>query len=143
VGEGGRAIAGCEQALTIAREIGELHSEAYALGELACAYAAFGDTTQALSTFGQALIMLDSVGDRWNAARCSWHYGLFLAQQGEYERAVALLRTCVDYEQQIEHSQVAEHAALLAKIEAAVELPAYLARVDEDTLTPGRNGVEH
>jgi tetratricopeptide (TPR) repeat protein/transcriptional regulator with XRE-family HTH domain len=123
LGYGEQAIACCERALIGAREVGYRQVEGYALRELARVYATLGTTAQARTIFEQALSMLEATGDRWGVARCSWYYGLLLAEQGENERALALLRAAVDYEQEIEHAQAAEHAALLAQIAATAELP--------------------
>jgi hypothetical protein len=85
-----------------------------------------GNTEGATTAFEQALTILHAVGDRRGEAVCCWHYGLFLAHQGEREHALPLLRESVAYEAEIGHAKAAEHAALLALLEAGEELPAEL-----------------
>ena len=100
-------------------------------------YAAAGEPESAVTAFERALVLFGMVEHRNGAAECSWYYGLFLAQQGKRNQALPLLRAAVVYEQEIGHAKAAEHAALLAEIEAKANLP----HADEpDALAPSRNG---
>jgi tetratricopeptide (TPR) repeat protein len=123
LGESGRAIGACEHALAIAREIGDQRTEGYALSHLACAQAQQGDIAQATTTFAQALVFFHERGDRWGEAECHWQFGLALVQQGQREQALPLLRAAVAYKQEIGHAKAVEHAALVARLEAGVDLP--------------------
>jgi hypothetical protein len=73
--------------------------------------------------FEQAIALFRAVGDRLGEAECNRLFGLVLAEQGERERALPLLRAAVAYEQEIGHAKAAEHAALLAQLEAGEEIP--------------------
>jgi tetratricopeptide (TPR) repeat protein len=118
-----RAINTCAAAHTIARELGELRLEGYVLSYLARAQALQNNLARAATTFAQAVALLRQVGDRWGEAECQWQVGLALAQQGQRDQALPLLRAAVAYEQKIAHAKVAEHAALLACLEAGAALP--------------------
>jgi DNA-binding response OmpR family regulator/tetratricopeptide (TPR) repeat protein len=124
LGDAERAIAICTQALAIIREVHDQRREAYVLSALGRAYARLGDQTCALSEFKQALALFDAIGDRRGAAECGWHFGLVLAGWGERARALPLLRAALAYEREIGHAKSDEHAALLARLEAAEERPA-------------------
>jgi tetratricopeptide (TPR) repeat protein len=106
----------CEQALETAREVGDRQTEGYALLGLGSAATALGDGTGA-SAFEAALAIFQAAGDRWGEAEYGWHYGLLLADQGDRERALPLLRASVAYAQEIGHRKAAERAAVLAGLE--------------------------
>ncbi|MQA26477.1 MAG: tetratricopeptide repeat protein [Micromonosporaceae bacterium] len=63
------AVAHYRQALTIRRDIGDLHGEAEALHNLGEVHQAQGATDAALHCYGQALAVWNKVGDRWAKAR--------------------------------------------------------------------------
>src|SRR6185295_3167318 len=107
-----RAIACCEAAYSIARAIGDRQMEGYALSYLAPAQARQGDMARAGSTYTQARTCLQEVSDRWGEAECNWLFGVALAQQGQRETALPLLRAALAYEQEIGHAKAAEHAGL-------------------------------
>lgn len=113
-----QAIAAGEDSLAIAQELGDRHQEGYTRSYLGRTYAAQGDHQRAASAFAQALAIFRTVGDREGAAKCGWYYGHFLTQQGEHERALSLIRESVSYEAEIGHIKAAQHAALLARLDA-------------------------
>jgi len=123
LGDSGRAIAACVETLAIAREIGDRHTESYALSYLARAQAQQGEKAQATTTFAQALALFHESGERGGEAECQWLFGLALVQQGEREQALPLLRAALAYRVAIGHAKAAEHAALLAQLEAGEGLP--------------------
>ena len=53
-----------EQALAIAREIGDRRGEEVNLGNLGLAYAALGETRRAIAFYEQALAIAREIGDR-------------------------------------------------------------------------------
>jgi tetratricopeptide (TPR) repeat protein/transcriptional regulator with XRE-family HTH domain len=118
-----RATEACMASLIIQRSIGDRQEEGYALSYLARAQALQGNIAQATSAFEQALALFHDVGDRAGEAECQRLFGLALAQQGERECALPLLRAALAYEQEIGHAKAAEHAALLARLEAGEGLP--------------------
>jgi tetratricopeptide (TPR) repeat protein len=113
-----RAIEVCQVALSSARALGDQGLEGLALGYLARAQLIQGDCSGADTAFQQAVTCFQEVGDRWGKAECQWLFGLALAERGERERALSLLRAAVAYEQEIGHAKTAEHTALLAQLEA-------------------------
>jgi tetratricopeptide (TPR) repeat protein/transcriptional regulator with XRE-family HTH domain len=117
IGEAEQAVDVCRHSLVIAQALGQRRLEGHALGALGRAYAALGQAARANATFAQALDIHRATGDQWSEAVCNWHYGLALVQQGDYARALPLLRAGVAYEQAIGHAQAAGHAALLARLE--------------------------
>ena len=123
LGDLGRAIEACERSLTIAREIGDQRMEGYTLSYLAHARAYHGNLAHAITAFEQALTIMHVMGDRWGEAECQWLFGLALAQQGERDQALPLLRAAVAYEQEIGHAKAAGHTALITRLEAGEELP--------------------
>jgi tetratricopeptide (TPR) repeat protein/transcriptional regulator with XRE-family HTH domain len=122
-GEPQHAIDCCRRALTITRNIQSQRHEGYVWCILGRAYAAQGQQTQTSSAFARALALFHEIGDRRGVAECSWHYGLVLAVQGDRTQALPLLREGVAYEQAMGYVQAAEHAALLARLEAGEQLP--------------------
>jgi tetratricopeptide (TPR) repeat protein len=136
-----QAIATLERALTQAQTLQVRMGEAEILSVLGQAHAVSGDDAGAVRAFEAALAVLQEASDRWAAAECQWHFGLSLAHQGQRERALGLLRAALSYEQEIGHVQVAEHAALLARLEAGEALPEdflYRAGHDQYSLSTAR-----
>jgi tetratricopeptide (TPR) repeat protein/transcriptional regulator with XRE-family HTH domain len=125
-GNARRAIESCAVAVTIAHDLGDRRLESYALSYLAHAQAQQGDLACATTVFEQAVALFREVGNRHGEAICNWRFGLALAERGERERAQPLLRAAVAYEQEIGHAKAAEHAALLARLEAGEDLSAEL-----------------
>jgi len=64
LGEVARAIEYHEQALTIAREIGDRRGEGADLGNLGNAYSALGEVARAIEYYEQALTIAREIGDR-------------------------------------------------------------------------------
>jgi tetratricopeptide (TPR) repeat protein len=127
-GEPGRAIEFCEQAISIARAIGDRRLESHAVSYLARALVGQRDVECATTAIEQALLLFRAREDRAGEAECQWLVGLAFARHGERERALPLLHAAVTYEQEIGHAKAAEHAALVARLEAGKELPAELLR---------------
>ncbi|HEU4327855.1 MAG TPA: tetratricopeptide repeat protein [Roseiflexaceae bacterium] len=133
LGEAARAVDACEQAITIAKAIGDQRGEAYALIYLARAQALLRHSSHAQTTFDQALVLLQAIADRLGEAECCWYYSIFLLQQGERDAGLHLLRAAVAFEQEVGHARAAEHAGLLARLEAGAELPPELSPPGGDT----------
>lgn len=115
LGDTPRAVACCEGSLAVARAIGNPRIEGYAWYNLACTHE---DRSRAVSTYEQARAIFLATGDRWGISACEWQIGLALAQQQAHAQALPLLRAALAYRQEIGHARAAEHAALLARIEA-------------------------
>jgi tetratricopeptide (TPR) repeat protein len=123
LGDTPRALDTWDKALIILREIGARREEGYTLSYLARTQAIQGDIMQATTTFTHALTLLQEVNDRRGAAECQWLFGQALAEYGEQEHALPLLQAALAYEQEIGHAKAAEHAALIARLEAGEKLP--------------------
>ena len=64
LGEARKAIEYYEQALAIAREIGDRRGEGASLGNLGRAYADLGDARKAIEYYEQALAIAREIGDK-------------------------------------------------------------------------------
>jgi tetratricopeptide (TPR) repeat protein len=118
-----RAIEYCEMCLAITRELGDRRTTGYATSYIAWAQAYQGDTAHASATFVQAVGLFREIGDRWGEAEAQWLFGLALARQGERAQALPLLRAALAYQQEIGHAKAAEHATLVACLEAGEDVP--------------------
>jgi hypothetical protein len=110
----------------MARESGNRWLEGQALSYLVHALALQGDTAWACNSYMEACSLYQEIGDRRGEMECNWLFGLALAQQGEQEQALPLLRAALAYEREIGHAKAGEHAALVARLEAEEEPPAQL-----------------
>ncbi len=122
LGEIESALECCTVAHTTARTLGDRRLEGYTLSGLARAQAYRGNLVQATTVFRQGITRLREVGDRWGEAECGWLFGLALADQGEREQAMPLLRTALAYEEEIGHANARERAVVLARLEAGEDL---------------------
>jgi tetratricopeptide (TPR) repeat protein/transcriptional regulator with XRE-family HTH domain len=126
LGDTRRAIRCCEEACSIARTMGDRRAEGYILSYLARAQARQGDRTDATRAFEHASALFQEVVDRRGLAECQWLFGLEIVQHGARAQALLLLHAAVIYEQEIGHAKAAEHAALLARLEAGEDVLAPL-----------------
>ena len=83
LGEVRRAIEYYEQALAIAREIGDRRGEGTDLGNLGNAYADLGQVRRAIEYYEQALAIAREIGDRRGEGNTLGNLGLLLKQQGD------------------------------------------------------------
>jgi tetratricopeptide (TPR) repeat protein len=90
LGETRRAIDLYEQALVIARDLGDRRSEAAHLGRLGNRYADVGETRRAIDLYEQALVIARDLGDRRGEAIHLGNLGLGYAALGETRRAIDL-----------------------------------------------------
>ncbi len=88
LGEVRQAIEHYEQALEIAREIGDRRSEGIALGSLGNAYAALGESRRAIELYEQSLAIYCEIGDRRSEGAALCHWGAANAALGETRRAI-------------------------------------------------------
>jgi tetratricopeptide (TPR) repeat protein len=134
------AVAACEASLAIVQALGAQREEAYTHIYLARAQAAQGRLADATSSFARAVRLFEEIGDRWSKAECWWLFGLALARQGQRERALALLRAALAYRREIGHAQAAEHAAMVARLEAGEALWVVLAEQEAAGQDENRTG---
>lgn len=88
LGESKLAIECYEQALIIARELGNREAEGDVFGGMGNVYAAMGDTRRAIALFEQRLIIAREIGDRRGEGNALGSLGLAFADLGETKRAV-------------------------------------------------------
>ena len=98
-----KAIEHYEQALDIAREIGDRRGEGAHLGNLGLAYADLGDARKAIEYYEQALAIARKIGDRRGEGADLGNLGLAYAALGDarkaiehYEQALAIAREIGD-----------------------------------------------
>jgi tetratricopeptide (TPR) repeat protein len=104
------------QALYIARDLGDRHSERGVLNSIGIACAKFGHTELAIAFLNQCLAVTLEANDLPGASAASWNVGLVLEFQGNLTLAVELMQFCVDYERKFRHSDAEEHAARLESL---------------------------
>jgi tetratricopeptide (TPR) repeat protein len=87
MGQAARALDCYLQALTIARETGDLRSEGTSLNNLAAAYRLARRPGEAIGCYQQALAVRQRAGDRQGEAESVRDFGDLLQDSGETERA--------------------------------------------------------
>ena len=88
IGEPRRAIECYQQALTIAREIGDRRGEGNALDSLGLAYGTLGETHRAIEFFHQHLAVAREIGDRRGESNALGGLGWANHRLGEVRRAI-------------------------------------------------------
>jgi tetratricopeptide (TPR) repeat protein len=88
VGEARRAIKYYEQALPIARELGDRQSEGNHLNNLGLAYADLGEPRRAIEYYEQALAVAREMGDRQGEGNGLGNLGLAYADLGDARQAI-------------------------------------------------------
>jgi tetratricopeptide (TPR) repeat protein len=114
-----KAIEQYEQALAIAREIGDRQGEGSVLGALGNAYSDLGQVEKANEQYEQALAIARELGHRQNEGIHAWNLGL-LYEKDDPEKAVALMAICVEYEEAIGHPDAQADAQQVADIAARI-----------------------
>jgi tetratricopeptide (TPR) repeat protein len=78
-----------QQALEIAHEIGDFRGEMYALSALARAYRQAGDGARAIEYYEKELAISREIGERISEGKTLYSISLILADEQEYEKAIA------------------------------------------------------
>ncbi len=89
IGQVEQAVSLYQQALTIARELGDQRGEATRLGHLGIAYAHLGEDERAIEHYQQALTIARKIGDQVGEAKHLGNLGLTYRNQGQLEQAIA------------------------------------------------------
>jgi tetratricopeptide (TPR) repeat protein len=97
-----RAIEFYEQALVIAREIGERLGEGNALGNLGNAHADLGDAHQAIEFYEQQLVIIREIGDQLGQGNTLFNMSLSLDDRDQRAQAIANARSALKIYEQIE-----------------------------------------
>ncbi len=94
-----KAIEFCEQALAIAKEIGDRRGEGIVLGNLGLAYSDLGEPKKAIEFYEQALAIAREIGDQRGEGNALVNLGNAYSDPGEpkkavefYEQALAIAR---------------------------------------------------
>jgi len=82
------AIDSHEQALSIAREIGDIQGEGRSLGNLGGAYLNLGDHKKAIDYYKQALIISREINDKWGEGNCLSNLGVCYGDLGDCQKAI-------------------------------------------------------
>jgi non-specific serine/threonine protein kinase len=85
------ARAKAEEALSIAREVGDLDVAARALDVLGETYGAQGRPADAENAYAEALRIARESGNRYGEATTAYNLGVYHRDQGDFERARALM----------------------------------------------------
>ena len=103
LGQVAKAIEYYEQALAIAREIGDRRGEGADLGNLGLAYSALGQVAKAIEYYEQALAIAREIGDRRGEGADLGNLGMAYSALGQvakaieyYEQALAIAREIGD-----------------------------------------------
>ncbi len=94
-GRNARALKSLEQALSIAREIGDRAGEGRTLNHLGEVYVSQGDVKPALAVYEQALANHRATGDRAAEGITLHNLGLALLQRRKFSHAIAALRDAI------------------------------------------------
>jgi len=115
-GESQRAQELQEQALMIAREVEDRFLEARVLNDLGEVCLGQGEVAQAMERLEQAQALAKAIDAQQIQVLSGWNLGLAHERRGHLAQAAALMRARVDYEREIGHAQVEEHAARLEQL---------------------------
>jgi tetratricopeptide (TPR) repeat protein len=88
LGQASRSMSYAQEALRIAREIGDRRGEGAALGSLGNAYAVLGETRKAIEFHEQALVILREIGNRRGEGAALGNLGLAYADLGDARKAI-------------------------------------------------------
>ncbi len=105
LGEPARAIEFYEQALVIDREIGYRQGEAADFGNLGNCYSALGEPARAIEYLEQALVIFREIGYRLGEAVFLVYSGDALADQHQWEKAIAAYHQAIQIADEIRNAQ--------------------------------------
>ena len=88
LGDARKAIEFYEQALVIARDLGDKRTEGKWLETIGLVYAALGDVDKAIEFYEQALVIARDIGDKRNEGVWLGNLGIAYADLGETRKAI-------------------------------------------------------
>jgi tetratricopeptide (TPR) repeat protein len=103
LGDYQKAIEYYEQALVIAREIGDRHGEGNQLGNLGIAYRDLGQVEKAIKYYEQALVIAREIGDRRREGIWLGNLGIAYRDLGQVEKATEYHEQALEIAQEIGH----------------------------------------
>jgi tetratricopeptide (TPR) repeat protein len=106
LGQTARATDLLEQALAIAREIGDRSNEGVALGKLAYRYSDLGQTARAIDLLEQALAIAREIGDRSNEGYWLNILADCFSDNGDYRQAVQQARAAVEISEETQEPRL-------------------------------------
>ncbi len=104
------------QSLAIARRIGDRYLEGWALGTRGAVLARRGEGQASSECYLSWLQIAREVGDRRGEAAAHWYLGRLQWEAGERDAALASMRTCVLYEEEMEHPRASAHRAYIESL---------------------------
>lgn len=107
-----------QQALPLHQQVGSRRGEATTLNNIGMVYNTLGDTQQALTYYQQALPLYQQVGDRTGESVTRFNTAMLYGEQGRLAEAVEQLRQVVALEAAIQHPDLEQDRATLARYEA-------------------------
>jgi tetratricopeptide (TPR) repeat protein len=124
-GNAKRAAAALKKAWVLLLEAEDRRGQAFCQGYLAAALAGLGDRPGAREAYEKSMQMAhaldDHGGNGYVEAQIAWALGRTLAELGDYDQAVELMKKRVEYEDQAGHLQAGEHRRLLEETQAKAE----------------------
>jgi tetratricopeptide (TPR) repeat protein len=101
LGQVEKAIEYCQQALDIAKEVGDRESEGALLGNLGVAYADLGQVEEAIEYYQQALVIQKDIGDRMGEGNKLGNLGSAYYHLGQVEKAIEYYQQALDISREI------------------------------------------
>jgi len=101
-----KAIEYNEQALIIAREIGDRLNEGTWLGNIGLAYYSLGELKKAIEYYDQALKISREIGDRCSRGTWLANMGLIYSDMGEPKKAIDFLKKALAIRKSIEDQRI-------------------------------------
>lgn len=111
------AISYYQQVLENARRCGNLQDEGGALNKLGNAYSMLGDVRQAITCYEKRLEIARTLHNREAEMNTSWNLGFLYAQMGHLVEAEELMRTYVEFLDEIGHAQANQYRKDLGQLQ--------------------------
>ncbi|MDG4768260.1 tetratricopeptide repeat protein [Solwaraspora sp. WMMD406] len=116
LGDRRRALGFCEEALPIAREVGDRAGEAVTLNNMGHVYDGLGDRRRALVFYEEALPISREVGDRVGEAVTRYNIAMVHRAEGNLDEAIGELELVVELDRQVDHPDLASDTAMLEQV---------------------------
>jgi tetratricopeptide (TPR) repeat protein len=116
LGDRQRALEYYQQALPIAREVGDRAGEAATLNNIGGVYDGLGDRQRALECYQQALPIQREVGDRAGEAVTRFNIAMVHQNEGQLDLAISELERVVDLDRQVANPHLQSDTAVLDRL---------------------------
>jgi tetratricopeptide (TPR) repeat protein len=112
------AIKNCEEAISISQELGDLQTEALALGNLGRAFYLTGTPGRAMELYRRQLEICLKLGDRLGQAAAYFNIGLALQQKGDLQHAIVQAQAALEIYSDLESPNAKTVSDWLEEVEA-------------------------